>query len=164
VPVRTWICHRARPRSGRLESRDPSARPGRIEKSQVGVFLTYAGARGYALIDRELYLPRSWTDDPARRSAAGVAAEVGFGTKPARPPAMPTRALDAGQPARWGVGDEVYGADLGLRAALEARCVLYALTLPGDGGGVCYRRNTDEGPPFSISPGCSITSTAAGSA
>jgi SRSO17 transposase len=31
---------------------------GRIENAQVAVYLTYAGARGHAMIDRELYLPR----------------------------------------------------------------------------------------------------------
>ena len=46
---------------------------GRIENAQVAVYLTYAGARGHAMIDRELYLPRSWTTDPARCAAAGVA-------------------------------------------------------------------------------------------
>jgi len=38
---------------------------GRIENAQVAVYLTYAAAGGHALIDRELYLPQSWTDDPA---------------------------------------------------------------------------------------------------
>jgi DDE superfamily endonuclease len=56
---------------------------GRIEKAQVAVDLTYSAARGHALIDRELYLPRSWTDDPGRCAAAGVPAGVEFATKPA---------------------------------------------------------------------------------
>jgi hypothetical protein len=31
----------------------------------VSVFLAYASRRGQALlVDREVYLPRSWTDDP----------------------------------------------------------------------------------------------------
>jgi SRSO17 transposase len=37
---------------------------GRIENAQVAVYLTYAGVRGHAMIDRELYLPKSWTSDP----------------------------------------------------------------------------------------------------
>ena len=47
---------------------------GRIENAQVAVFLTYAARRGHALIDRALYLPQSWTDDPdrcARRRGPG---------------------------------------------------------------------------------------------
>src|SRR4051794_16695793 len=54
---------------------------GRIENSQVAVYLTYFTASGHALIDRGLYLPRSWTEDPARCAAAGVPTEVGFATK-----------------------------------------------------------------------------------
>jgi SRSO17 transposase len=92
---------------------------GRIENAQVAVYLTYSGKRGHALIDRELYLPRSWTDDPGRCAAAGVPADVSFATKPALAQAMLVRTLEAGVPARWVAGDEVYGADPGLRAALE---------------------------------------------
>src|SRR3954470_6655212 len=94
---------------------------GRIENSQVAVYLTYSAERGHALIDRELYLPKSWTDDPVRCANAGVPAEVTFATKPALATAMLDRALDAQVPARWVAGDEVYGADPDLRAALEAR-------------------------------------------
>src|SRR4051812_41532775 len=101
-------------------------------RCQVAVYLTYSAARGHALIDRELYLPRSWTDDPGRCAAAGVPAGVGFATKPALATAMLTRALDAGVPAGWVAGDEVYGADPDLRAALEARGVGYVLAIAGN--------------------------------
>jgi len=43
---------------------------GRIENSQVAVFLAYAAPRGHALIDRALYLPKSWVADPDRCQAA----------------------------------------------------------------------------------------------
>jgi SRSO17 transposase len=105
---------------------------GRIENAQVAVYLTYAAAGGHALIDRELYLPRSWTDDPARCAAAGVPAGVKFATKPVLATAMLTRALDAGVPARWVTGDEVYGADPDLRAQLEAHRVGYVLAIAGN--------------------------------
>jgi SRSO17 transposase len=105
---------------------------GRIENSQVAVYLAYAAEHGHALIDRELYLPHSWTDDPARCAAAGVPAEVSFATKPALAAAMLTRALDAGVPAAWVTGDEVYGADPGLREQLEARGVGYVLAIAGN--------------------------------
>src|SRR4029453_14179683 len=45
---------------------------GRIENAQVAVYLTYASSRGHAMIDRELYLPKCWTDDPDRLVEAGV--------------------------------------------------------------------------------------------
>lgn len=66
---------------------------GRIENSQVAVYLTYATARGYAFIDRALYLPKCWTADPARMRAAGVPAEVEFATKPALARRMVAAAL-----------------------------------------------------------------------
>jgi SRSO17 transposase len=55
---------------------------GRIENSQVAVYLGYAAPGGHALIDRELYLPKSWTGDPARREAAGIPEDAAFATKP----------------------------------------------------------------------------------
>ena len=94
---------------------------GRVENAQVAVYLTYAGRGGHALIDRELYLPESWTGDPARCRAAGVPGDVVFATKPALARRMISRALDAGVPAGWVTGDEVYGGDPGLGAGLEAR-------------------------------------------
>jgi SRSO17 transposase len=75
------------------------------------------------MIDRELYLPRAWTDDPVWCAGAGRPEEVEFATKPALAATMMGRALDAGVPARWVAVDEVYGADPGLRAELEARQV-----------------------------------------
>src|SRR5512132_3465218 len=56
---------------------------GRIANAQVAVYLVYASSAGHAVVDRELYLPKSWTDDPDRLKAAGVPDQVGFATKPA---------------------------------------------------------------------------------
>jgi SRSO17 transposase len=102
---------------------------GRVENCQVAVFLSYASPAGHALIDRELYLPRSWTADPARCAAAGVPGGTSFATKPKLARLMIARALDAGIPAAWAAGDEVYGADPGLRADLERRLVGYVLAV-----------------------------------
>lgn len=111
---------------------------GRVENAQVAVYLTYAGQAGHAMIDRELYLPKSWTSDPARCARAGVPEDVKFATKPQLARAMITRALDAGVPARWAAGDEVYGADPALRAELEARQLGYVL--PSAATAVCPPR------------------------
>ena len=102
---------------------------GRIENAQVGVFLTYTTATGHTLIDREIYLPHSWTDDPQRCAAAGIPGEVTFATKPRLARRMIVRALDAGVPAGWVAGDEVYGNDPGLRIELESREVGYVLAV-----------------------------------
>jgi SRSO17 transposase len=102
---------------------------GRVENCQVAVFLSYASPAGHALIDRELYLPKSWIADAARCAAAGIPAGTAFATKPKLARAMIARALDAGTPAAWVTGDEVYGADPGLRADLEARPLSYVLAV-----------------------------------
>jgi SRSO17 transposase len=102
---------------------------GRVENCQVAVFLSYATRRGHALIDRELYLPKSWTGDPARCAAAGIPEGTAFATKPRLARRMIARALDAGVPAGWVTGDEVYGADPGLRADLERRRIGYVLAV-----------------------------------
>jgi len=116
---------------------------GRIENAQVAVYLVYATDAGHALIDRELYLPQAWIDDPDRCRAAGVPGQVGFATKPQLATTMITRALAAGVPAAWVTGDEVYGADPKLRAELEARGVGYVLAVACDhrvvAGGDIYR-------------------------
>jgi hypothetical protein len=105
---------------------------GRIENAQVAVYLVYASSSGHAMIDRELYVPQAWIDDPQRCQAAGIPDQVGFATKPALATRMLSRALDAGVPTAWVTGDEVYGADPGLRATLEARSVGYVLAVACD--------------------------------
>jgi SRSO17 transposase len=55
---------------------------GRIDNCPIGVFLAYAGPQGHVLRDREVYLPREWADNAARRREAGVPEEVPFATKP----------------------------------------------------------------------------------
>jgi SRSO17 transposase len=98
---------------------------GRIDNAQIAVYLVYATEAAHAFIDRGLYLPACWTDDPKRCKAAGVPASTVFATKPVIARAMIARALDAGVPAGWVAGDEVYGADPGLRTDVEAREVGY---------------------------------------
>jgi SRSO17 transposase len=102
---------------------------GRTENAQVAVYLAYAAPPGSAFIDRALYLPRSWTGDPARCRAAGVPADTGFATKPALARQMIGRALDAGTPAAWVTADEVYGQDPALRAELARRGLGYVLAV-----------------------------------
>src|SRR3954469_2177115 len=100
-------------------ARQYSGTAGRIENCQISVFLAYASSKGHALIDRELYLPKEWAEDPARRTAAGIAQEVAFATKPELARRMIARAIAAGVPFAWVLGDEVYGSDRRLRIDLE---------------------------------------------
>ena len=102
---------------------------GRIENAQVAVYMVYAGRRGHAAVDRELYVPRSWTTDPGRCRAAGLGEDISFATKPELAARMVTRFLDAGHLAPWVAGDEVYGGNPKLRSALEERGVGYVLAV-----------------------------------
>ena len=96
------------------------------------MFLALAGPRGRALIDRELYLPKSWCDDEGRLHEAHVPAEVVFQTKPRLAQRMIGRALDAsggGLRPRWVLGDEVYGSDGKTRRFLGSRGQPYVLAV-----------------------------------
>jgi SRSO17 transposase len=111
--------------------RQYSGTAGKVDNCQLGVFLAYASRKGRAFIDRELYLPRSWTDDPARCRAARIPSEDGFRTKPQLARVMVERALNAGVPASWVTADEVYGGDPTLRRFLEDRGLSYVLAVKG---------------------------------
>jgi SRSO17 transposase len=104
---------------------------GKVDNCQIGVFLSYASPLGYALLDRELYLPQEWTDDPARCQQAGIPEDRGFATKPQLARQMLARAFAAGVPATWVTGDSVYGDDRRLRLWLEAQPHAYVLALSG---------------------------------
>lgn len=96
---------------------------GQVEKAQLAIYDLCQTGRD-AMIDRELCLPpKSWSSDRGRRAAAGIADDVEFATKPAP---------EARGSARWMAGDEVYGADPGLRADLEARGLNYVLGIGCD--------------------------------
>jgi SRSO17 transposase len=109
--------------------RQYSGTAGRIENCQIGVFLGYASRHGRALIDRALYLPRTWADDAERRRAAWVPEAVGFATKPKLAITLLERALDAGVPCAWVTADSVYGGDSALRRFLERRRIGYVLAV-----------------------------------
>ena len=82
---------------------------GKITNCQIGVFAAYVSRHGHAFIDRALYLPKGWTDDPARLKATYVPDNVSFSTKPQLAVEMIERALAAGVPFRWVAADSVYG-------------------------------------------------------
>jgi SRSO17 transposase len=115
---------------------------GRVENAQVAMFLTYATPLGHALVDRRLYLPqRSWCADTDRCAAAGIPEATLFTTKPMLAKQAICDALDAGLPARWITGDEIYGADPKLRTALEHRGIGYVLAVARDHRVTAYRNS-----------------------
>jgi len=93
---------------------------GKITNCQVGVFAAYVSQHGHAFIDRQLYLPKAWTDDPGRLAAAHVPPEVAFVTKPRIEVQMIGRAITAGVPFAWVAADSIYGVgeiEMALRRA-----------------------------------------------
>ncbi|MFG2042185.1 IS701 family transposase [Dactylosporangium sp. NPDC048998] len=100
---------------------------GRTDNCQIGVFLAYATSKGRALIDRELYLPVSWTGDRDRCRKAAIPDEVEFATKPQQARMMLERAIAAGVPFAWFTADEAYGQNPGLRGWLEESDIPYVM-------------------------------------
>jgi hypothetical protein len=94
--------------------------------------LTYGTDTGHAFLDRALYLPKSWTEDPDRSAAAGIPSGTVFATKPVLARTRIGRVLDAVVTVAWVAGDQVYGADPGLREDLETRGVGYVLAVGRD--------------------------------
>ena len=112
-------------------ARQYSGTAGRIDNCQIGVFVAYASRHGHALLDRELYLPKAWTDEPSRCREAGIPEARCFATKPQLAKAMLQRTLAAVVPARWVTGDSVYGDDRRRRMWLEAQPQAYVLAVSG---------------------------------
>jgi SRSO17 transposase len=109
--------------------RQYSGTAGKVENCQIGVFLSYWTAKGHVLLDRRLYLPAEWCQDPERRAQAQVPEEVAFQTKPEQAMAMLEAAWQAGVPMRWVTGDEVYGDAPALRDLIAARERWYVLAV-----------------------------------
>ena len=82
---------------------------GKITNCQIGVFASYVSRHGHAFIDRALYLPQAWTDDPKRMKAAHVPGDVSFATKPQIARRMIARAIAAKVPFSFVAADSVYG-------------------------------------------------------
>jgi len=91
---------------------------GKITNCQIGVFASYVSDKGHAFIDRALYLPKAWTSDPDRLTAAHVPEIVAFATKPRLAVGMVAGAIAAGVPFAWVAADSVYGVGE-LEAALR---------------------------------------------
>ncbi|MCZ7456954.1 IS701 family transposase [Streptomyces sp. WMMC940] len=110
--------------------RQYSGTAGRTENCQVGVFAAYATRKGRALVDRELYLPKSWTDDRDRCRAAHIPDERTFATKPDLAKAMVLRAIASPLPIAWVTADSAYGQEYRLRRMLEETGLGYVLAVP----------------------------------
>src|SRR5262245_8881402 len=106
-------------------------RLGKEENCQRGIFLAYAAPGGYAPLDRRLYLPRSWADDPARRTRCHVPDGVEF-REGWRIAADLLERCSAGLPHGWVVGDDEFGRPAHFRAWLRREHERYVLDVPSD--------------------------------
>ncbi len=106
---------------------------GKVANCQMGVFLAYVSARGHALIDARLFLPRGWTDDPERCKRAGVPKQVTYASKADLGLQLLRQARARGQlPAQWVTADEWYGRGAEFRDALDQEGWRYVLQVPLD--------------------------------
>jgi SRSO17 transposase len=104
-------------------------RLGKKENCQVGVFLAYTSAKGHAPLDRRLYLPREWVDDPGRRRRCHVPEDVTY-RKTWEIAHDLLRRSGPGVPHRWVVGDDEFGRASEFRAKLRADGERYLLDVP----------------------------------
>src|SRR5664280_1698088 len=130
---------------------------GKITNCQIGVFASYVSRHGHAFIDRALYLPKAWTDDPERMTAAHVPGDVSFATKPQMARRMIARAsaatiaqnLPKSAWRRLSAGDGTKGARLHDWAYLELADLdagEFNSTLTGKWTrGLLIRRNVADG-------------------
>ena len=110
--------------------RQSTGSAGKITNCQIGVFAAYVSSKGHAFIDRALYLPKAWSDDRARRTAAHVPEDVTFATKPQLARAMIERAIAADVPFAWVAADSIYGVG-DIEMMLRHRAKGYVLGVSG---------------------------------
>jgi SRSO17 transposase len=84
---------------------------GKVANCQLGVSLTLTTATEHLPVDFDLYLPKKWTEDKARRREAKIPDTVKFRTKPEIALDMLRRAVAAGLPQGVVLGDAAYGGN-----------------------------------------------------
>ena len=125
------------PKQGRKSvgvARQYCGRLGKVANCQAGMFLAYVSPLGRALVDKGLYLPKSWTSEEARCAAAGVPAERrGYRSKTELALELLQRALAWGHlEAQWVAGDDAFGMSPSLRDDLAALGLHYVLDVPSN--------------------------------
>lgn len=117
---------------------------GKVTNCQIGVSLSIATATEHLPIDFELYLPKTWTDDEARRREARIPDDVNFQTKPQLALDMIQRAMAASIPPGVVLADAAYGSDRKFRESIRALGLHYAVGV--DPRTVVWVLNKDEKP------------------
>ena len=100
---------------------------GKQDNCQVAVSLSLASELGSIPIAYQLYLPKEWASDLARRAKAGVPDDLTFATKPEIALAQLRQALTTDVPAGVVLADAGYGDDTGFRDGITELGLLYAV-------------------------------------
>jgi SRSO17 transposase len=104
---------------------------GRVDNCQIATFLAYVTPdRDRVLIDRRLYLPKSWTSDPGRCAEAGVPDGVAFRTRPQQVQEMIETVRAAEVPFGWFTADEEFGQNPDLCDYLQRERIPYVMAVP----------------------------------
>lgn len=103
---------------------------GKEENCVVGVNLAYASEKGHSFLDRRLYLPKCWAEDPLRRREAGVPDDVLFRTSWELAYEMICQVRREGIPHGWIIGDEEFGKVPCLQDWLREDGERYVLEVP----------------------------------
>ena len=124
------------PKQGRTSAgvaRQYCGRLGKVANCQAGMFLAYVSPLGRALVDKRLYLPKSWTSDPERCAAGGVPEERrSYRSKTELALELLERAIELGHlRAGWVAADDAFGMSPSFREALAALGMRYVLDVPG---------------------------------
>jgi SRSO17 transposase len=137
-PLAVWAVDESGfPKQGKKSvgvSRQYCGAVGKVANCQMGVFLAHVGPNGRALVDKRLWLPPEWTDDPDRCEAAGVPeAACPYQSKSALALGLLRRAKALGHlQAGWVTGDDAYGASPEFRDGVAAEGWLYMLEVPSN--------------------------------
>ena len=132
APAHRWAVRAGAPAPPRAGLPARAAAPGRA-LDETGVV-----KKGDRSVDRDLYLPASWTQDPARCRTADIPEEVAFQTKPQLGQAMVARALAAGVPFGWVTGDRrlrVWLEEHAIRHVMAVKCTEPVWTMTDRGPG-----------------------------
>jgi SRSO17 transposase len=107
---------------------------GKVANCQLGVFLAHVGPKGRALVDKRLWLPKEWTDDPTRCQAAGVPEEArAYQSKPELALSLLRRAQAVRHlVADWVTGDDAYGSSPEFRDGVAAEGFRFMLEVPSN--------------------------------
>lgn len=105
---------------------------GKVENCVTTVFCAYVSTTGQSWVDFDIYLPKRWADDAARRVHAAIPDELSMQTKPQLAMGQPARLVASGLPIRWVAFDEIYGRSSALRRACEGNQLPYVAIVPCD--------------------------------